>query len=67
MVMPTYSLRFEDDGQGEPKTIRFDGADPHEAFRLLQDEAPAREVSIWEGDKKLAVVRRGGQGVWALL
>lgn len=62
--MPTYTLRFSQDGLGEPKVIKFDGETPSAAFAVLDQEAPARQVEIWEGEDRLGNLVRGRSGVW---
>ena len=64
--MSTYTLQFESDDRGEPKTIEFQGEDPHAAFAILEHEASYRHVTVWEGDKCLGSVTRTRKGLWEL-
>lgn len=64
--MPTYTLRFEADGRGEPKAIEFEGDDPHQAFSILEHEASQRHVTIWQDEKCLGTLTRTRKGLWEL-
>ena len=65
--MRTFTLRFEDDGKGEPKSIEFEGVDPLSAFAILQSEMTERRVALWEGDVRLGSLMRDRNNVWSLV
>lgn len=64
--MRTFSLRYENDGKGEPKSVEFHGEDPHEAFAILSRERVHRRVSLWEGEKRLGTLTRSRKNFWEL-
>jgi len=64
--MHTYTLRFEDDGLGEPKVIEFKGEDPQQTFLILGREAEQRRVSLYDGPKFLGKITRTGPDSWTL-
>ena len=65
--MRTFTLRFEDDGKGEPKLVEFEGADPLSVFSILQNEQFDRRVALWEGEVRLGSLMRDSNNVWSLV
>jgi hypothetical protein len=64
--MRTFTLRFEDDGLGEPKTVQFDSDDAHEAFSILSRELSRRRVSLYDGENRLGTIRRTAEDGWQI-
>jgi hypothetical protein len=62
--MRSFTLIFDPDEFGYQKRIEFDGPDPAHVFPLLEREEIGRLATIWEGEKRLASVRRGPSGAW---
>ena len=50
----------------EPKNIEFRAPDPLRAFDILEWEAVGRTAILWEGEKRLATLRRTHAGGWQL-
>lgn len=66
MRMRKYTLQFEDDVRGKPKSIDFDGEDPHQAFWILCREDESRRALLYEGEQLLGVIRRTSDDCWEL-
>ncbi len=64
--MGRYILRIDRDAKGQPKTIEFEGADPHEAFALLGRERGVSSASLWQDGACLGTLRRQGENFWEL-
>jgi hypothetical protein len=62
--MRSFTLIFDPDEFGYQKRIEFDGPDPAHVFPLLEREEIGRLATIWEGEKRLASVRRTQSGAW---
>ncbi|MXP28862.1 hypothetical protein GRI58_08510 [Porphyrobacter algicida] len=65
--MRTFTIRFEDDGKGEPKSVEFEGVDPLSVFSILQGEKFDRRVGLWEGNVRLGSLMRDSNNVWSLV
>lgn len=64
--MRTFTLRFDDDGRGQPKVVEFDGETPQSVFSILEGEQFGRLVEMWEGPVKLGTLLRGRNKVWSV-
>ncbi|TCM13986.1 hypothetical protein EDF56_11511 [Novosphingobium sp. PhB165] len=62
--MTVYTLKFAKDRHGPAKDIQFEGGDPGAALQFAETEPPDRRAELWEGSRKLCVIRRTGDDVW---
>ncbi|MDZ4306924.1 hypothetical protein [Allopontixanthobacter sp.] len=61
-----YQLQFPVDRKNAAKTIDFESDDGHEAFILLESEAPARPGELWFDGRPLCDLMRDENGVWTI-
>lgn len=64
--MGRYILRIDRGEKAQPKTIEFEGADPHQAFALLGRERGVSSASLWQDGACLGTLRRKGEDFWEL-
>ena len=68
--MPTYTLRYDDDGQGLPKRIEFESPDSKDVLAIAAGEAWGRIAELLEDSKplcKLVHAAPEAGGLWVLL
>lgn len=64
--MPRFTLKFERDDHSAPRTIEFEGEDPHEAFTILQREQADRQAALWQDGKLLGKITRKQADSWTI-
>lgn len=66
--MPSYSLRFSNDGGGEPLCYDFDAEDAGLALAIAQKEAAERAAQLWSEGRMLCTIRRRGENpsIWLI-
>lgn len=64
--MPTFQLRFKDEGNSLEKTLEFQGETAAVAFGVLEGEMTARHVELWTEEKKIAEITRDYLDLWQL-
>jgi len=62
--MRTYTLTLIDTGTTEPKRFDFRSYDPVPAFEILEEEAVGQKAILWEGERRLATLKRTSAGGW---
>ena len=58
--MPTFSLRYAEDGIGRAKRVEFKAYDAASALIMAHREASERAAELWCEDRKLCTLRRIG-------
>lgn len=64
--LPTYSLKFIDDGVGKSKSLDFEASNASKALILAQNEASNRRAELWCDGRKLCAISRNEAGVWEI-
>lgn len=64
--MRTFTLRFSEDGLGEPKVIEFVGDDAHAVFAILAQETKHRRVEVFQDGIFLQSVTRTFDEGWQI-
>jgi hypothetical protein len=64
--MRSFTLTLIDAGTTEPKRIDFRAYDPVRAFDILEAESVGQAAILWEGEKRVATLRRTNAGAWQL-
>lgn len=64
--MPTFTLRYDDDGLGLDKRVEFDGTNPAIALNLASGEAPGRRAVLLADGKPLCRLGREAGGFWVV-
>lgn len=54
----TYTLRFKDDGRGEPKRLEFEALSAADALSIAKGEASERDAELWAGERLICSIRR---------
>jgi hypothetical protein len=62
--MPTFTLRYDDDGLGLDKRVEFDGTTPAIALNLASGEAAGRRAVLLADGKPLCRLGREVDGFW---
>ena len=62
--MRSFTLTLIEAGTAEPKRIDFRAYDPVQAFDILESQAIGQAAILWEGDKRVATLRRTCAGAW---
>lgn len=62
--MPTFTLRYEDDGLGLDKRVEFDGEHPALALSLSAGETPGRRAILLADGKPLCRLGHEEDGFW---
>lgn len=65
-MIRTFSLKFEDDGLGQPKRVDFDGEDPAAAFDIMSREHCRRRAKLYEGKKLIGTLKRTDVDGWEI-
>jgi hypothetical protein len=64
--MRSFTLTLIDAGIAEPKRIDFHALEADHAFHILEREAVGQAAILWEGEKRLATLRRTTAGGWQI-
>jgi len=64
--MRSFTLTLIDAGTTEPKRIDFRAYAPDHAFHILEREAVGQSAILWEGETRLATLRRTRAGGWQI-
>jgi hypothetical protein len=65
-IMRSFTLTLIEGGTSDPKRIDFRAYDPVHAFDILETEAVGQTAILWEGEKRLATMKRSSAGAWRL-
>ena len=64
--MPTYTLELEEDGFIEPRSIEFESADGHEAFRILSSNEYLQKAKIYRNENLVGTIVKTAENGWPL-
>lgn len=64
--MRSFTLTVDGEDSKEFKRIEFDAHDLTRAFHLLERESAGKTAILWEGETRLATLKRTPIGVWQL-
>lgn len=62
--LPSYCLKFADDGLGSRKELQFEAINASKALLVAQEEASNRRAELWCDGRKLCNISHTGAGVW---